>query len=159
MVTIHYSACLVPWGLPARSHPSIASKSPSLSPTQPEQNEDAENSTQLKNQLSHGGRLGMLQPSAGVCTYLPRARREAPSHPCGACDRGWVVVCKADCEVLSVQVVQGDARPGPNINGQGFQGSWLGKARSFGFSGAQSQPGPEEPLQAAHPAPAAVLSR
>lgn len=27
------------------------------------------------------------------------------------------------------------------------------------FSGAQSQPGPEEPLQAAHPAPADVLSR
>lgn len=27
------------------------------------------------------------------------------------------------------------------------------------FSGAQSQPGPEEPLQAAHPAPTDVLSR
>lgn len=57
-----------------------------------------------------------------------------------------------------MQVVQGDARPGPSIDGRGSQGSWLGKARSFGFSGAQSQPGPEEPLQAAHPALAAVLS-
>lgn len=57
-----------------------------------------------------------------------------------------------------MQVVQGEARPGPSINGQGSQGSWLGKARSLGFSGAQSQPGPEEPLQAAHPAPANVLS-
>lgn len=50
---------------------------------------------------------------------------------------------------MSVQVVQGDAKSGPSINGQGFQGSRLGKARSFGFSGAQSQPGHEEPLQAA----------
>lgn len=58
-----------------------------------------------------------------------------------------------------MQVVQGDARPGPSINGRGSQESWLGKARSFSFPGAQSQPGPEEPLQAAHPAPAAVLSR
>lgn len=72
---------------------------------------------------------------------------------------GWVVVCKADGEATSVQVVQGDARPGPSINGRGSQESWLGKARSFSFPGAQSQPGPEEPLQAAHPAPAAVLSR
>lgn len=55
-----------------------------------------------------------------------------------------------------MQVAQG-ARPGSSINAQGSQGSWLGKARSLGFSGAQSQPGPEEPLQATHPAD--VLSR
>lgn len=86
--------------------------------------------------------------------HLPRARQEAPVHPCGACDRGWEWFAKA--EAKSVQVAQG-ARPGPSINAQGSQGSWLGKARSLGFSGAQSQPGPEEPLQATHPAD--VLSR
>lgn len=64
---------------------------------------------------------------------------------------------KVDSEAMSVQVAQG-ARPGPSINAQGSQGSWLGKARSLGSSGAQSQPGPEEPLQATHPAPADVLS-
>lgn len=54
-----------------------------------------------------------------------------------------------------MQVAPG-ARAGPSINAQG---SWLGKAQSLGFSGAQSQPGPDEPLQAAHPAPTDVLSR
>lgn len=41
----------------------------------------------------------------------------------GACDRGWVVVRKADDEAMNVQVAQGDARPGPGIEGQGSQGS------------------------------------
>lgn len=91
----------------------------------------------------------MLQPIAGICTYLPKARQEASSHPRGACDGRWVEACKAEGEAMSVQVVQGDARPGPSINGQDSQGSWLGKAQSFSFSGAQSQPGPEEPLQTA----------
>lgn len=85
--------------------------------------------------------------------------RRLPSSPVVHAIGGGQWVAKADGEAMSVQGVQGDARPGPSINGQGSQGSWLGKARSLGFSGAQSQPGPEEPLRAAHAAAADVLSR
>lgn len=85
--------------------------------------------------------------------------RRLPATPVVHAIGGGQRFAKADAEAMSVQGVWGDARPSLRFNGQGSQGSWLGKARSLGFSEAQSQPGPEEPLRAAHAAAADVLSR
>lgn len=69
--------------------------------------------------MSRGGG-GCLSPSQ---TSVPISLESDTAGVEGACDRGWVVVRKADGEAMNVQVAQGDARPGPGIEGQGSQGS------------------------------------